>query len=130
MAVTFFQTLKSFSQFLLNWNLNGGGLVDQNTANIRAEICSTCHNNKPSAEVRGGCGACNKMGNAALNKFREAVIKNNRTTKDARILTCAICGCDSKLSVWMPNAALLGTADANAFPSQCWKKAVLEGRDL
>lgn len=130
MGVSYFSTIQSFAQFLWNYTLKGGGLVDQNTANIRADICAGCHNNKPSSEVRGGCSVCNKLGNAALDKVRSSIIKNNHTTKDARLLTCAICGCDSRISVWMPNSALLNTGDANAFPSFCWKKKVLEGKDL
>lgn len=130
MAVTFFQTLQSFSQFLLNYTLTGGGLVDQNTANIRASICASCHNNKNSGDIRKICSSCNKVAASVVNKFRSAIIKDNKTTSDARLLACGICGCDNKMSVWIPNKALLGTADANAFPCFCWKKAVLEEKEL
>lgn len=131
MAVTFFQTLQSFSQFVMNYILSGGGLVDQNTANLRAEVCAACTNNKPSGDIRtGGCGVCQKMSNGVLNAFRTNVIKDNQTTSDYKLLACSICGCDNRISVWMPNQALLGTADANAFPTYCWKKKILDGTDL
>lgn len=130
MAVTKFQTVQSFVQFLLNWYLKGGQLVDQATANTRAAICAACHNDLPSSEVRRGCSTCNKMGNVVLNSVRQKIIKNNSTPHDSKLLTCAICGCCLKISVWIPNQMLLKNEDANAYPTHCWKKAILENRDL
>lgn len=130
MAVTTFQTVQSFVQFLLNWYLKGGTLVDQNTANMRAAICAACHNNKSSSEVRRGCSTCNKMGNTILNSVRAKIIKNNSTPHDSRLLTCAICGCCLKISVWIPNQILLKTEDANAYPTHCWKKKIQENLEV
>lgn len=130
MGISTFQTVQSFAQFLWNWLLSGGKLVDQNTANLRAEICVACHNNKPSSEVRKGCSACNKMGNMALNKIRGTIIKNNSTPLDARLLTCGICGCDNRISVWIPNVALIKVEEVMAYPSFCWKKKRSENLDL
>ena len=130
MAITFFKTVKSFTQFLWNWKLQGSPLVDQNTANLRAEICAGCHSNKQSADVRKGCSSCNKMGNKVIDGIRDEIISGHRTTSDGRLLACAHCGCDNRISVWIPNNVLLTKADANAFPSFCWKKAILEDRDL
>lgn len=130
MAITFFHTVKAFSQFLWNWKLQGSPLVDQNTANLRASICASCHNNKYSKDIRKGCGACNKMGNKVLDGIRDGIISGNRTTSDGALLACGVCGCDNKISVWIPNDVLLSVEDANAFPSFCWKKKVLEGQNL
>lgn len=130
MAITFFHTVKSFTQFLWNWKIQGSPLVDQNTANIRAEICAGCHNNKSSKDVRKGCAVCNKMGNKALDQVRSSIIDNNHTTSDHRLLACAICGCDNRISVWIPNNVLLSLEDANAYPDFCWKKKILEGQNL
>lgn len=130
MAITFFKTVKSFTQFLWNWKLSGAQLVDQNTANIRASICATCHNNQASKDVRKGCSVCNKMGNKVLDGIRNEIISGNRTPHDGKLLACAICGCDNRISVWIPNNVLLASEDVNAFPSFCWKKSLVEGRDL
>lgn len=130
MAIVNFKNVKSFVQFLWNWKLSGSQLVDQNTANIRASICSTCHNNNPGGDVRGGCGVCNKMGNRAIDGIRDEIISGNRTTGDGDLKTCGICGCDLRILVWIPNAVLTEPVDANAYPSFCWRKAVLDGRDL
>lgn len=131
MSIPFHQTVQSFVQFLWNWKVSGGNLVDQNTANQRAETCVACHNNLSSKEVRkGGCGVCQKMGNATINMIRSKIIKGNGTPSDAKLLTCGICGCCLKISVWIPNAVLLKSGDANAYPEFCWKKKVVEGRDI
>ena len=130
MAIINFKTLKSFTQFLWNWKLSGSQLVDQNTANLRADICGSCHNNIASIDVKKGCGPCQKMGNKALNSLREQIIDKNTTTNDAQLLTCGICGCDLKLSVWIPNQVLLQSTDANAYPEFCWKKKILDNQEL
>lgn len=130
MAITFFHTVKSFAQFLWNWKLQGSPLVDQNTANLRAGICSGCHNNKPSDEVRTGCSSCQRAGNLIINTSRDLIISGNTTTSDSRLLVCGVCGCDNKISVWIPNVALVAIEDVNAYPSFCWKKLRLENRDI
>jgi hypothetical protein len=130
MPVHFFHTLKSFTQFLWNWKLEGSPLVDQNTANIRAETCLSCHNNLPSGDVRRGCGVCNKLGNRALSGLREQIIAKNSTSFDGKLLTCGICGCDLKISVWIPNKVLLSKEDSNAYPSFCWRKAIDRDADI
>jgi len=131
MPVTFFNTVQSFVQFLLNWFLKGGQLVDQNTANIRASICGSCFNNKPSDEVKKGCGACNKMGNVVINSIRSKIIGKLTTTSDAKLLTCGLCGCDLRIKVWIPLSALGQTKEeANAWPTFCWRKKILENAEV
>lgn len=131
MGVSFYHTVQSFSQFLLNFVLGGGQLVDQNTANIRAEICMGCHNNLPTSEIKkSGCATCRKIGNLAINSLRSTIIKSNKTPLDGRLLACGICGCDLKISVWIPNETLLSKDDANAYPDFCWKKKILEGTNV
>lgn len=132
MAVTFFNTVQSFVQFLLNWYLTGGKLVDQNTANIRASICVGCHANKPTSEIKtGGCSSCRKMGGLVLNSIRSKIIGSHKTTSDAGLLACGICGCDNKISVWIPNQVLIDSMhDVNAYPTFCWKKKLTEGQEV
>lgn len=130
--VTFFNTVQSFVQFLLNHYLQGGALVDQNTANLRAAICAGCHNNKPTSEIKkGGCSSCNKMGGVILNTIRGKIIKGNKTTSDPKLLACALCGCDLKIKVWIPLEVLGQTKEeANAWPSFCWRKKILENQQV
>lgn len=130
MAVTTFKTVQSYIQFLWNWNLSDGKLLDQNTANQRAAICVQCHNNKNSSEVRRGCSSCNKMGNAVSNALNAKIIKGNSTPYDNQLLTCGLCGCPNKISVWIPNQIQLKVEDANAFPTHCWKKKIQENLEV
>lgn len=132
MAVTFFNTVQSFVQFLWNHYLQGGALVDQNTANLRALTCVGCHNNVPTKEIKkGGCSSCNKMGGVILNTLRSKIIKGNKTTSDSKLLACGICGCDNRISVWIPNSVLVQSVqDVNAYPSFCWKKKLTEGQEI
>lgn len=132
MAIINFKTVKSFTQFLWNFKLSGSPLVDQNTANIRAQVCVDCHNNTASADVPAGrsCRICGKSGNKALDLLREPIIGKNKTPLDGRLMSCGICGCDLKLSVWIPNRILLSQEDANAYPSFCWKKKITENQEL
>lgn len=128
--ISIFKTVQSFVQFLWNWKIGGGNLLDQNTANIRASICVGCHNNLPSGEVRKGCCGGGAIANAAVNVARKSILGFKSTPSDKKLLTCKLCGCDNRITVWIPNAALLKPEEANAYPSFCFKKAVLQGKDL
>lgn len=130
MAIGTFKTVQSFVQFLWSWKLSDGKLVDQNTANLRAEICANCHNCKPSSETRAGCSSCNKMGRTILDKIRSSIIGGLKTTSDSKLQTCAICGCCLKISVWIPNQVLLKLEDAEAYPGFCWKKRIKENLEI
>lgn len=130
MPVSVFQTVQSFVQFLLNWYLGGGKLVDQNTANIRAEICAGCFNNKPHGEIQRGCSSCGRMGGLVLNSIRTKIIGEQKTNSDGNLLACDLCGCDLKIKVWIPNSVLLSAEDANAYPTFCWKKKILQGTEV
>lgn len=131
MTVSFFKTVQSFAQFLWNWVVQGGQPLDQNTANMRAAICVGCHNNKPTDEVRGApCCGGNKMASAAIDTVRKTIIKDHSTPSDARLKVCAICGCDNRISVWIPNQILLKLEQANAYPAFCWKKKIQENLEV
>lgn len=122
-----FNTLKSFSQFLHGLVLSGVQLVDQNEANLRAEVCMSCHNNVASAEATGssGCSTCNKGINLAAKSLKNVVIKDRSTPHDARLKACKICGCFNQLQVWFPTSALGMTEETiNAYPTFCWKKQI------
>lgn len=131
MAVTLFQTAKSFAQFLTNWTLKGGHMVDQNVANIRAAICAGCHNNVKGldAATGGACRSCRGK-NKAIDAIFGALLKGRTTPSDSKVKNCALCGCHIHAMVHFPNDYLLTKSDANAYPQFCWKKAVLEDKDI
>lgn len=130
MAVTLYSSVKQFVTSMSKWIASGGGLVDQNTANIRSLTCVSCHNNKATDEVKGGCSTCNKGRNMAVTLLRKTVIKNNSTPRDGQLKVCALCGCDLKTKIWFPNEALLTKEDSNAYPSFCWAKKIEDGTQV
>ena len=122
---TFLERIKSFAAALAEYVKSGGQLVDQNTANIRAEICVACHNNKPESETRKGCCGKGIIESAAIIAVRTAIVGKNSTKFDNRLATCAICGCDNKLAIWFPVKQLgVNEDNKNAYPSFCYKKQI------
>lgn len=128
--ISVFKSVKDFVAFLLNWRKSGGELVDQNTATIRASICVGCHNNVPSSEVRKACCGGGAAANAALWAARKIIIQTKSTSYDKQLFVCALCSCDLKIKVWIPNSVLLAPEDANAYPTFCWQKKIVEGSEL
>lgn len=130
MALTLYQSAKAFMQDMMNWTLKGGGFVSQEVANARAVICAGCHNNSSTAEIKGGCGACRRGASKMVELLFSPFLGSRRTPSDPKLKVCGLCGCPLRVSVWMPNQALLTKADANAYPSFCFKKAILEDKDI
>lgn len=128
--ISLFKSVESFAAFLKNWILTGGKLVDQEVANARAKICASCHSNKSSNEVRKTCCGGGQAANMAVFAARQLIIQGKSTPYDKDLLTCEHCGCDNKISVWIPNEVLLHHNDANAFPTFCYKKKILEGKEV
>lgn len=131
MALTAYQTVKSFVQAMMNWTLKGGKFVDPDIANARAAICAGCHNNSPTAEIKGGCSSCRRGGAKIVEMLFGTFLGSRKTASDAKLKVCGLCGCPLKVKVWMPIAALdYKPQDANAFPTFCWVKAVVENKEI
>ena len=129
--INFFKSVDEFAQLLKNWILTGGKLVDQNVANERAAICAGCHNNVGSSEVRKACCGGGVATTAALWTARKLIIQQKITDSDRKLLTCGLCGCDLKIKVWIPLQVLGQTKEeANAWPTFCWMKKVLEDKEV
>jgi hypothetical protein len=121
---TMFQRVKNFSESMLRFATGGAQLVDQNTANVRASICVKCHNNVSPGQARaGGCSSCRSVEDKAIEMLRSKIIGQKATMFDGHLKACAICGCDLKLKVWFPAAALgVSEQNKNAYPTYCWLK--------
>lgn len=124
MITTAFERFRTFAQAMLAFTLSGGETVDQNTANLRAETCVSCHNNVASEKAKGGCASC-RSEDIAITNLRKHIIQNKTTASDTKLKTCALCGCDLKLSVWFPLKTLgMNERNINEMPSFCWKKKI------
>jgi hypothetical protein len=127
---TFLERFNRFAHAFTEFLRGGGDFVDQNTANIRAEICAQCHNNVPDDEARvysGGCTTCNKafsgIENVFIDGIRKSVIGNKITTSHNKLKSCKLCGCDNKISVWFPLKVFNVSEETNnAFPFFCYKR--------
>ncbi len=106
---------------LRSYTRDGGQLLDQNTANIRAMTCLGCHANQRSD---GDCKACGGfVEDAAVTALRPLVVGNRSVTNGALLKSCGICGCDLKMIVWFPSKTLGNTPEnINRFPTFCWQK--------
>lgn len=109
------------TRFIAAFKLAGSPVVSQDEANRRASICSTCPFNvtftKPCA------GMCPEIAGLV-----QAVTGIHRTTSyDDELKSCAICGCYTKVSVWVPldiQRGVLSDDQKKTFDQIpfCWKK--------
>ena len=110
----------SFLNFLWNWIKAGGGYVEQEEAERRARICSTCEFN---VELSSNCGACVSSLMSVVSKLRGG----RKTSFDNKLHNCQVCSCVNKVSVHLPvepQFAALSESVKETFKSidYCWKK--------
>lgn len=102
-----------FLSTMASWfTTNGLQTVPQEEAERRASICAAC----PLNVGMTGCGACR----VGLQAIRVAVL-DAHTSQDSILNACGVCGCDNKLQVHAPLAALQSGAPLE-YPDWCWKK--------
>ena len=104
--------LASGASAITEWLGEGGSVVDQNTAQERANICLKCPKHNPDQN--------------ALVLFAEGVrkvlsVKNDiglEVENEDKLGSCSVCGCVLKLQVFEPKPAL----DKNdVYDPSCWK---------
>lgn len=92
-----------------------GGVVSQEEAERRTNICMQC----PYNVKIGGCEGCSGIANLV---FR--VIGARQTKNMGYLNQCGVCGCSLKAKVWVPKETIDATAqiqnNANDFPDWCW----------
>ena len=122
----FVDSLRNFATAAKNFLMHGGAMLDQNTANIRASTCSKCHNNVPAEQSRQDplkCGVCGGAVNHAVEITRNIALAGRKTPSDGVLKTCALCGCDLRIKVWLPVKYFDPKCEnANKYPSFCWMK--------
>ena len=90
-------------------------LVDQEEAERRAKICAAC----PHQISTSGCWGCK-----GIAGMLPTISGARKTSYDAQLKACGVCGCYNAVSVHLP---LSVQQDANLdFPSYCWKKVQSE----
>lgn len=106
-------------KFALKLKIRDNVVVDQNTANIRAKLCASCHNNVSQLVARSGCFIAEKD---VFDQVSKEIVKDRTTPHDKQLQSCNVCAGDNKISVWLFNYYNMNRQDKNAFPSFCWKK--------
>lgn len=91
---------------------NGGQLVDRAKAERRAAICASCPRNVPIK----GCMGCSGL----IPKIMK-LTQGAKTTLDNKLMGCAVCGCQLKAKVHMPNEVIESDDTGGLeFPEWCW----------
>jgi hypothetical protein len=95
--------------------ITSGGVVDQDTAEERTNVCMRC----PYNTNLPGCEGCSGIANLVFK-----VIGARKTKNMGMLRQCGICGCSLKAKVWVPQDTIKETAQVqnniNDFPDWCW----------
>jgi len=115
----------SGTRTLGSWLIRGMPLVTQELAERRAEVCCTggprgakC----PFNERPDGCTGCNM---AQLVSAIKNIIGSSKTSRDAQLEGCSVCGCSTKVKVWVPWDIIdknMPQSIQEALPEHCWVK--------
>jgi hypothetical protein len=95
--------------------IKGGGVVSQEVAEERTNICMRCPYNKSLP----GCEGCSGVANIVFS-----IIGARKTDNMGYLKQCGVCGCSLKAKVWVPQETIKQTAqiqnNMNDFPDWCW----------
>lgn len=99
---------------ITEWLGGGAEVVDNSTAQARADICLKCPKHDPNQSslvllakgVRGVLSVKNDIGLTVNN--------------EDKLGTCTVCGCVLKLQVFEPEV-LLKREESEKYPNHCWK---------
>jgi hypothetical protein len=86
-------------------------LVSQEEAERRADICMRC----PMQVSTSGCWGCK-----GIAGMLPAIAGARKTSFDAQLKACGVCGCYNAVAVHLP-VAIQGSKDLE-FPEWCWKR--------
>jgi len=107
------QHVASFVKVLAKFIQDRPEFVPQEEAERRAEVCSICAYNVPLS----GCGVCR----AAIEETL-GFLGGRKTSRDAGLRACGVCGCSNRAQVHVPMGVLRAGVRGDAkFPPNCWK---------
>lgn len=114
--------LLRFLQTMKGW-VQEGQMVDQAEAERRAEICAGCTKNVPYT----GCLGC-----SGIFAILFQLIGDRKTRMDENLQSCAVCGCENKVSVYVPLEILQKASGDLEYPAEtnpaipnspaCWRR--------
>lgn len=110
------------TEVLYEFVKQGHPIVDQKTAEERAQTCARCYA-KDSVQ---GCSPCVGLANLIAD------VCGAQTTSADEVLEnkqCLVCGCSARANVWVPvSVSAAGWTDEMSAlaPNWCWKKQEIE----
>lgn len=121
-----FNDLMTGTSSMFSFMAAGRPLVTGQEAERRAAICATCRFNVPFKTPCGGI--C-----ASLKRMVETIVGAARTSRDADLHSCYVCGCFLQSAVWLPldlQIKPLSEAQKKTLESipHCWKKLPRESK--
>jgi len=109
------QQFQEGAKILKEWLGSGAITVDRATAQRRADVCLKCPLNVNESFTAETIAAAIR---------RQVEIKNHlqlRVDGEKQLHTCSVCGCASKLKIWLPLERILPDADElPKFHPACW----------
>jgi hypothetical protein len=94
-----------------------GGLVDQPTAEARANICLSCPRNTPTP----GCRPCSGIASFVYKLLGSKILPQQQTGK---LTDCGVCGCPLAAKCWVPTSFLEEQQQIknhrHEYPAHCW----------
>lgn len=103
---------------LTDWLGSGGSVVDQETAQHRANTCQTCALNKRGSPVTTAVALAIRGQLGVKNKLKL------RVDGEKGLHNCDACGCVLRLLVWQPQERIemqISEDEMMKLPSFCWK---------
>lgn len=105
-----------FLKTVIQWGLAGGfKFVPIEEAERRAAICATC----PLNTTVSGCMGCGGVGTLV-----KMIRGSTRTSQDAKLHTCEVCGCFLQVKVLVP-AGVIDNSGLE-YPAHCWQHSPVE----
>ncbi len=112
---------KQFTQgtaILTAWLGSGAQTVSQELAQKRANVCIECPMNIKESKLSSAVAEAIKSQLEIKSKL------NLRVDGEKSLLGCAVCGCETRLKIWVPLERILPDADEMPlFHESCWLRS-------
>lgn len=111
---------------LIEWLGSGLKAVDQNTANARALICSTCPKNVEMEGLKKAVGTVGEFLHSVMSAKADLKLT---TTHDDKLKQCSACLCHLAAKVWVPDEHIRTNADSslrNELDPSCWQLKIIK----
>ena len=106
---------------LKDWVGGDGVVVDQETAQKRADICIKCPMNRHGSILTQSVAS-------AIKRYLEFKSKIGlRVDGEKLLFHCEACGCVNRLQIWCPNkffSSHNSGEDIEKYHPDCWKRAI------